>query len=284
MEVYIARPQNLPQQKVTEVKFTPAGYRIENDRWDQPVAVFSYKDRKPGPPIISQMQVETEISSIRYFIYPERCGSLSDIPGDIKQEYTSDEGKYRIINPYIRDLAAEIVGDEKNPYWMARHIFDYVRHSLEYKLEGGWNIAPVVLQRGTGSCSEYTFSFIALCRAAGIPARYVGAIVVRGDDASFDRVFHRWPEVYLPSYGWIPMDPQGGDKERPADRARYIGHLSNRFLITTCGGGDSDFLGWYYNYNESYQTDPQVLVNIETFGEWEPVIDYKEGEQHGNDE
>ncbi|MEJ2054186.1 MAG: transglutaminase-like domain-containing protein, partial [Calditrichaceae bacterium] len=137
---------------------------------------------------------------------------------------------------------------------MARKIFDYIRNTLEYKLEGGWNVAPVVLQRGTGSCSEYTISFIALARAAGLPARYAGAIVVRGDDASLDEVFHRWPEVYLPNFGWIPIDPQGGDKELPGDRARNIGSLSNRFLITTQGGGDSEYLGWYYNYNQDYTT------------------------------
>ncbi|MEJ2050446.1 MAG: transglutaminase-like domain-containing protein, partial [Calditrichota bacterium] len=116
-----------------------------------------------------------------------------------------------------------------------------------------------------------TFSFIALCRAAGLPARYVGSIVVRGDDASLDDVFHRWPEVYLPNYGWIPIDPEGGDRPLPRDQAMYIGHLSNRFLITTQGGGDSEYIGWYYNSYETYNTDPQIKMNIETFGEWEPL-------------
>ena len=50
-----------------------------------------------------------------------------------------------------------------------------------------------------------------------------------------------------------------------------IGHLSNRYLITTQGGGDSEYLGWYYNSNETYTTNPQVQVNVEAFGEWEPL-------------
>lgn len=217
------------------------------------------------------MSIEAEISAIDYFVFPDRCGSLEDIPEDVKKPYTADGSKYGTEDPYIQGLAQEIVGDEKNPYWIARKIFDYVRNTLDYKLEGGWNTASVVLKRGTGSCSEYAFSFIALCRAAGLPARYVGSIVVRGDEASLDQYFHRWPEVYLPNYGWIPMDPQGGDKPLPRDRAMNIGHLSNRFLITTRGGGDSEYLGWYYVAHETYQTDPQIEVNIETFGEWEPL-------------
>jgi NADH-quinone oxidoreductase subunit E len=67
---------------------------------------------------------------------------------------------------------------------MVRRIARYIQARMTYELSGGWNVAPTVLERGTGSCSEYTFLMIAMCRAAGVPARYVGSIVVRGDDAS----------------------------------------------------------------------------------------------------
>jgi len=270
LQVYIAVPREMPQQKVGSVSFSPAGYVLEKDRWQQPVAVFRYEDIASESTVESVMEVETEISDIRYFIFPDRCGTLDDIPAEIRAPYTANGSKYMTNDPYIRKLAREIAGDQKNPYYVARRIFDYVREHLEYKLEGGWNVAPVVLKRGTGSCSEYSFSFIALCRAASLPARYVGALVVRGDDASMDDVFHRWPEVYLPHYGWVPIDPQGGDKSSPRDRALNIGSLSNRFLITTQGGGDSEHLGWYYNCNEAYTAHPQVHVHIEAFGQWEP--------------
>ena len=271
LDAYLAIPRDMPQQKILSTSFSPAERSVEKDRWGQPVCVFPYRDVPSGSTIESVMTVETEISAIRYFIFPDRCGTLDDVPAHLREPYTSNGSKYLTDDPYIRDLAREIVGDERNCYFIARRIFDHCRETLEYKLEGGWNVAPVVLKRGTGSCSEYSFSFIALCRAAGLPARYVGAIVVRGDDASLDDVFHRWPEVYLPGYGWVPIDPQAGDKSSPRDRAAAIGRLSNRFLITTQGGGDSEYLGWYYNYNQTYETDPKVQVSIETFGEWEPA-------------
>jgi len=273
LDTYIAVPENMPQQKINSVKFYPDEFEVSEDRWNQRVAHFNFRDKNSSDLMQSVMEVNAEISEINYFIFPHKCGGLEDIPDTLRLRYTADGTKYLTVDPYIRNLDENIIGNETNPYWMARKIFDFVRNTLEYKLEGGWNTAPFVLQRGTGSCSEYTFSFISLCRAAGIPARYVGAIVVRGDDASLDDVFHRWPEIYLPNYGWIPMDPQGGDKPLPRDRARNIGGLANRFLITTQGGGDSEYLGWYYNYNQSYQTDPKVQVNIETFGEWEPLTD-----------
>jgi sugar lactone lactonase YvrE len=271
LDVFFAQPEDMPQQRILSTTLKSGSGKMDKDRWNQPVHLFHYEEIPSENLVQTVMEVEAEISEIRYFIFPERCGTLEDIPEAIRKPYTADGSKYCLNDPYIKNLARKIAGDEKNPYYLARRVFDHVRHTLEYKLEGGWNVAPVVLKRGTGSCSEYTFCFIALCRAAGLPARYVGAIVVRGDDASLDEVFHRWPEVYLPNYGWVPMDPQGGDKPSPRDRAMNIGNLSNRFLITTQGGGDSKYLGWYYNQHEAYVADPQVQVNIETFGEWEPL-------------
>jgi len=273
LEVYLAVPVDRPQQKILSQTFAPADITFEKDRWNQEIAVFRYQDAAAGSTIRSVMEVEAKISSIHYFIFPELCGTLDDIPQKIRVPYTSNESKYLIDDPFIQKLAHDIIGDEQNPYLITRKFMEYLREHLTYELAGGWNVAPVVLERGTGSCSEYTFCFIALCRAVGLPARYVGSIVVRGDDASIDFVYHRWAQVFLPHYGWISVDPQGGDKSLPRERALSASLLPNRFLITTQGGGDSDFLSWQYNYNEAYRTDPQVQVNIETFAEWEPLKD-----------
>jgi len=272
-DAYLAVPQSMPQQRIDTVDFQPPERDMVADRWGQNCVHFHHQQVSSPAVLSAVMTVEAEISAIDYYVFPDRCGTLKDIPREIAERYTADGSKYRLEDPYIQETVKKIVGDERNPYWIARRIFDHVREHLEYELVGGWNIAPVVLQRGTGSCSEYTFSFIALCRAAGLPARYVGSLVVRGDDASLDEHFHRWPEVYLPNYGWIPMDPQGGDDPLPRDQARAIGHLSNRFLILSQGGGDSEYLGWHYVNHETYRTDPQVEVEIDAFGEWEPLTD-----------
>ncbi len=271
LDVFIALPENLPQQKIIRTTIIPQNFSVKKDRWEQKIAWLNYKNISSNETVETVMKVDAEISSIRYFIFPDNVGSLNAVPEEIRKQYTCDGSKYLTNDPYIQNLVRNIVGNETNPYWIARKIFSYVRSNLEYKLEGGWNAAPYVLKRGSGSCSEYTFSFISLCRAAGLPARYVGSIVVRGDDASMDDVYHRWPEVYLPGYGWIPFDPQGGDKPSTRDQAINIGNLPDRFLITTINGGDSEYLGWFYNHNEKYQTSPKVQVSIESFAEWEPL-------------
>jgi len=197
--------------------------------------------------------------------------TLDDIPADIREKYTVDGSRYRINSPYMQETVKKIVGEEKNPYWIARRVFDFVIDHLKYEMVGGWDVPEVVLKRGSGSCSEYTFTFVALCRAAGLPARYEGSIVVRGDDASIDEAFHRWAQVYLPEYGWVPVDASRGDAKSPADQARGFGELSNRFLITTQGGGDSEYLNWGYNCFAKYKTTGHCKVEEDHFGFWEPI-------------
>ncbi len=94
----------------------------------------------------------------------------------------------------------------------------------------------------------------------------------RGDDASIDEAFHRWALVYLPNYGWVPVDANRGDAKIPADQARGFGELSNRFLITMRGGGDSEHLGWDYTSFARYRATGYCKLEEERLGFWEPLV------------
>jgi hypothetical protein len=224
--------------------------------------------------------VDAKVSAIRYLIIPEWTGTLEDIPEDIARLYTVDGARYRLDSPFIKKTVEKVVGDETNCYWIARKIYQYVMSQLKYEMVGGWDVPEVVLQRGRGSCSEYTFAFVALCRAAGLPARYQGSVVVRGDDASLDEAFHRWAQVYLPGYGWVPVDANRGDKPDPVGQCRGFGELANRFLITTEGGGDSEFLRWGYNSEATYRTHGYCLLKEDNFAVWSPL---EEGDREAAD-
>jgi len=272
LDVYFALPDARPNQTLlSEPRFDPPPTDRLADRWGQPVAHWRRTDLPLATPERVSMSIDVRLMETRWFVFPERVGGLKDIPREVRQRYLADEDKYRLDDPVIRRAVDAALDGEDRPYWMLRRLYRYVRDHLEYELSGGWNVAPAVLERGTGSCSEYSFVFIALCRAAGLPARYVGAVTVRGDDASLDEVFHRWCEVFLPGYGWIPVDPSGGDQASPAGVAEYFGHLAPRFLVTTQGGGASEYLGWQYNADERWRSRGPVKVHVETIGEWSPL-------------
>lgn len=278
LEIYIAVPHDRDNQKVVgEITYTPRPDEFRNDRWGQKTAVWKYSTLAPGQVAEPMMTTECRLYNISYFVYPEQVGSLDDIPQDIKAKYLVDDTKFWKDNQFIQAAVKTAVGDTQNPYWMARNIYRYIMDHMYYELAGGWNIAPTVLERGSGSCSEYSFVFIAMCRAAGIPARYVGSVAVRGDDASTDDVFHRWCEIYLPNVGWFPVDPSGGDQTSPQAQAAYFGSLANRYLITTEGGGGSEYLEWSYNSNEKWQSKGVVKVDAEHFGEWSPAVENNGG-------
>lgn len=275
LKIAIAVPKNLVFQDLnSEIKFEPKNYTIEKDEWGQETALFTFKDIKPLEKVSAGYEVDCTLYNVSFFINPKDAGSLSDIPPSLSQ-YLKDDVKLDINNDVIRNAVKEAVKNEKNVYYIARKIYKYIQDKMHYEMVGGWNTAPVVLLRGSGSCSEYSFVMIAMLRAAGVPARYAGSVVIRGDDASRDDVFHRWVEVYIPPFGWIPVDPSGGDYPSPVDQARCFGSLENRFLITTVGGGGSKFLKWDYNSYSSYTAKGAVKVATLKAGDWAPLSNFK---------
>jgi len=275
LNIFIAVPKDLVfQDLLSNIKFEPDNYVIEKDEWGQDVAIFNFKNLKPLDKVSARFNVDCTLYNVSYFIDPREAGMLEDIPQNLDQ-YLKDDTKLNIQNDVIKNAVKEAVGNEKNVYYIARKIYRYIQDKMHYKMVGGWNTAPVVLSRGSGSCSEYSFVMISMLRAAKIPARYAGSVVVRGDDASRDDVFHRWVEVYIPPFGWVPVDPSGGDSPSPSEQAKCFGSLQNRFLITTIGGGGSKYLKWDYNSYSSYIAKGAVKVSTLKIGDWEPFSNFK---------
>ncbi len=269
----MAIPVDRANQKINNISFSSNLTDKVTDKWEQETAHFHKEDIKSGNSFEVSMKIDVSSWNIRYFIYPENVGSFDDIPEKLKSVYLENNEKYQYDDPVIKNVLAKIITQEDNPYWVARKIFNYLIDNMYYEMVGGWNTAPTVLARGNGSCSEYAFVFISMCRAAGIPARYVGSVSSGGGGRNMDDVFHRWTEIYLPNYGWIPVDPSGGDRVMPGDQANRFGSLSNNYCITTQSGGGSETMKWTYNSHEFWTCDPKTNVVIEYFGDWEADIE-----------
>jgi len=278
LDIYLPIPESRDNQiLLASIQFDQKPDEIIEDIWGQKIAHFQYKNLKGNSVVKPGWKLKAKIYATEYFIYPDRIGSLEDIPAEIKKKYLQDGDKYCIHHPFIQNLAQKIAGKEKNPYWIARRVFDYLGKHLSYNLKplGGWNPAPTVLKRGTASCSEYSYSMIALCRALGVPIRYVGAVSRRGDDASFDDVFHRWTEIYLPPYGWIPFDPNKGDTDLPGRKVLGIGNVAARYIITTENGGGDKYLWFGYNYGFNWTSEGKCRIHDESYGMWSPLGEKK---------
>jgi transglutaminase superfamily protein len=105
----------------------------------------------------------------------------------------------------IRDLAKEIVGDEKDPVKVATKLEKWVYKNLRKAYDANADDALTVLENKAGDCTEHTLLFTALARAAGLPAREVGGVVyVGGEKPSFG--WHAWAEIHDGTQ-WVTIDP-----------------------------------------------------------------------------
>ncbi len=109
--------------------------------------------------------------------------------------------------PEIRAEASRAVGEETDPRKQAERLTRYVGALLEKKPTLSLPSALEVLRTRVGDCNEHTALYVALARAAGLPARVaVGLVYLHG---AF--YYHAWPEVFLegpPGRGlWLPVDP-----------------------------------------------------------------------------
>ena len=92
----------------------------------------------------------------------------------------------------------------------AERLTRYVNALLDKKPTVSLPSALEVLRTKVGDCNEHTALYVAMARAAGIPARIaVGLVYVRGAQGAF--YYHAWPEVYLDEGDglglWLPVDP-----------------------------------------------------------------------------
>ena len=119
------------------------------------------------------------------------------------------EGEFLAASAYIQadhpDIQAkveEILEGEINAWNAAEKLCRWVYASInEKKMSGGFGSSLTTLESLSGDCTEHTMLFIALARAAGIPARICSGIVF-AKDAFY---YHFWPEVYVGR--WVQMDP-----------------------------------------------------------------------------
>jgi transglutaminase-like putative cysteine protease len=65
--------------------------------------------------------------------------------------------------------------------------------------------AAQAFARGQGVCQDQAHVFIACCRAAGVPARYVSGYLCSADGT--DSASHAWVDAWLAdAYGWLSID------------------------------------------------------------------------------
>ncbi len=137
------------------------------------------------------------------------------------REYLKEQPYWETSNIEVKKLAKTL----KTPY----AIYEYVVKNLTYDFsrvtqrKDRLGAALVLKNPKSAVCLEFTDLFIALARAAGIPAREIDGFAYTEDDKDrplslLKDVLHAWPEYYdYDREAWIMIDPTWGNTTRGLD-------------------------------------------------------------------
>jgi len=188
----------------------------------------------------------------RFRIDPARIGSY-ERRSALYERYTASD-KNIAITPAIRAKAREIGGNESNPYLIAKKYYDHIVYDFDYSytphaaLEAlGIPESVFVLEHGYGDCGAQSMYFAALCRAVGIPARAAGGMQLFPNPKT-GCGDHFWAQIYLPNYGWIPVDTSVGQL------AKYMPGISEK--------QKKDFIDYFFGNMDPFRYLIQVDVDV----------------------
>ena len=128
----------------------------------------------------------------------------------------------------VRQLAEQITEGLTTDYEKACAIRDYLRsgsftYSLEFQKAESDNVETFLFRNRTGVCYQFACAMSELCRAVGLPVRYVEGYMM-GEPSTRQgynyqistRHAHAFTDVYITGYGWMMFDATAASAESNA--------------------------------------------------------------------
>lgn len=199
----IALPSDTDYQKVFLKSLTPKPQKVTLDKDGNWIASYSVNSS-------STLNVSAS-GSIAVFNHPQfKTSSKQDL-----SMYLQPKQFWETKNNSITQIAKELKTPEK--------IYNYVVKKLHYDPEritkrlGRLGAVKALATPTSAICMEFTDLFIALARAAGIPAREIDGYGFTSDQlrqpvSSGRDILHAWPQYYdTKSKSWKMVDPTWGN-------------------------------------------------------------------------
>lgn len=164
----------------------------------------------------------------------------------------------------IRTRADSITQGLAAPADRLRALYDWVLAHAQRRFDVAWcglGDVPAMLAAGEfcGKCVDINSLLVALCRAAGLPARTVLGIRAApsrfapalGASGDVTQALHTRAEVYLGGLGWVPADPADALKLADAGAPDTLRREVGAFLL---GAAEANWVA--YNHARDFQLDP----------------------------
>lgn len=203
------------------------------------------------------------------------------LPESLKLKYLQPQKYWEKDHPVIKTKLSEILGTNspKTNYEKARLVHRAVVNLLKYdgnKINSDgierFGAVTALANPNSAVCMEFTDLFIALSRAAGIPARelngyaYTPNLELRPLSLSKD-ILHAWPEFWDKERGWVMVDPTWENTTGGVD---YFNKFDlNHFVMAIKGSSSTEPILGAKNvkveFSEAlFQPGPKLEVKILT--------------------
>jgi len=199
----------------------------KNDTDGNPVAVLEFPEGSlhliPGQNLTFSTAYRV-VSKPRFLlpITEEGSGVLQNISKDLRDKYTKEEGPWLVNNSMLKTLAHIIAGDETRVLSVVIRLVSWIQNpqNIKYKVHEVPFYANQTLTQGEGDCDDQAILLVTLSRILGIPAYLqIGAIHLpdnppdlsthwEGHAKELTKMigWHGWAMVYVPPWGWLPVD------------------------------------------------------------------------------
>jgi transglutaminase-like putative cysteine protease len=239
VRAWLPFPQEYRQQReVKLVSSEPANAVISSPSSPQRTVYFEEKVTDPANAPRFVIDFEYLTSAFAPKLDPEKVKPY-DVNGAVYREFTAERPPHIRFTKEVKELSHQIVGDEKNPLKKALLIFHWVSKNVPWCAEQEYSIIPSLSVKGLtarrGDCGVQGTSFITLCRAAGVPARWQSGWQTKPGDLNM----HDWSEIYIEPWGWLPADASYGvmKSKDPKVRDYFCGHIDPYRLIVNLDYG-----------------------------------------------
>lgn len=219
------RPRDSHDLRLLDTQITvspPAEIRWLHDVFGNSVAIAEFS----GP--ATELLLESTIVLDRYpldraafpiepfaqtlpFSYP--ASEVPDLGRTIERHYADP---HRLVTEWTRRFLNPRGPTRTEDFLVA--ITSAIREQFAYEVrhEPGVQSPVETLQRGAGTCRDYTVLMMEAVRSVGLAARFVSGYLY---DPALDGGVsetqgagstHAWVQVYLPGAGWLEFDPTNG--------------------------------------------------------------------------
>lgn len=165
--------------------------------------------------------VET-FGDTRDFSVPGNFASLQRLDRDERFYDFLSASPRVVLVPMIVHEAREIVDPSGEVQREVERVMAFIYHNFTYAPGSTQVESPVtqVFEQKQGVCQDFAHVMLALCRAVGIPARYVSGYfhldeTISGS-ADDNTASHAWVECFLPGIGWAGYDPTHNRRVGPS--------------------------------------------------------------------